>query len=61
MRIKVVSNGTSSGTTVVDAETGTPLENVVAVNWSCEGPFPSLATCTVLFDDVECDVEAEIA
>jgi hypothetical protein len=33
MRIKIVSDGTSKGTSVVNAETGEPIEMVTRVLW----------------------------
>lgn len=40
MKLKVVSDGTREGTTVVNAETGEELEGVIAVTWEGRGDKP---------------------
>lgn len=45
MKLRIESDGTPSGTSVVDAETGEPVEGVVSIQFTIDGHSP--ATCVV--------------
>jgi len=48
-KLRIVSNGTTIGTFVEDAETGERIAHVVKVEWQCDAHNPeSLAVITVL-------------
>ena len=57
MKIKIVSNGTSYGTKVVDSDTGEHLPNVAKITWTIEAK--GLARCTLELIKVPVEVEAE--
>lgn len=57
-RIRIVSNGTSPGTRVEDADTGEDIEGVVNVEWSCA--VDEVARAVVTFDAVLADVVGEV-
>lgn len=59
MKLKIVSDGTDSGTSVVDAETGKVVDNVIKVLWKKGLGEPSRAV--VEFLDVDIDAEADEA
>lgn len=44
MKLKIISDGTSAGTKVVNAETGEELKNVVRIQWEIEGRGRARAT-----------------
>ena len=41
MKLKIVSDGTHAGTTLVDAATGEPVPGVVGVTWSAGMTAPT--------------------
>ena len=47
MRLKVVSDGTFIGTSVMDAESGEVLQGVEAVDWACHAPGDPVVTLKV--------------
>jgi len=58
MTLKIVSDGTRSGTMIVNAETGELLENVTAVIWSYDAN-ECCSHCKLSILNVEMDVIAE--
>lgn len=61
MKIKIVSDGTVQGTTVVDAATGEKLSGVTSVTWSVDATKGyAEATLTVALVEIEAVVEAQV-
>jgi hypothetical protein len=52
MKIKIISDGTSGGTQIIDAETGQAVEGVTAVLWQITGSR-GLAQVALTFEHVE--------
>lgn len=61
MKLKIISDGTCSRSEVINAKTGEPVEDVVAVHWKCDArrrdgfAFATImvrASCEILVDDV---------
>ena len=42
MKLKIISDGTSAGTNVVNLETGEPVERVKRITWVCDANDPKL-------------------
>lgn len=60
MKLKIVSDGTSEGTYICNAETGEKVEWVKSLNWHIEASSLSKATVVLLNVPVEITTEAEI-
>ena len=54
MKIKIISDGLSKNTRVINAETGETVENVLSIEWKCS--VHSLATATLKFIEVPVEV-----
>jgi hypothetical protein len=59
MRVKIVGDGTWTGTKVVDVETGEKLEGVLCVTWSCRPPEHSKAWITLHVVEIDVETEAQ--
>jgi hypothetical protein len=57
MKIKIISDGTSAGTKIVDQDTGEFLNNAVSVTWRIS--VHGTAVATVTLRDVPVDVVGE--
>ena len=57
MKVKIISDGTSNGTKVVNVETGEVIENVTRIFW--EVNVGSLAKAHIQIINCEVEVEAE--
>ena len=61
MKLKIVSDGTPYHTTVVNAATGEPIENVIRIKWSADAcDLLTLAELTVLAPMVEFECTAPV-
>ncbi len=59
MKLKIVSDGTSLGTHVVNSKTGEEVLNVTSIQWNIPGgAFTSNATISLVW--VEMDAEGEL-
>jgi hypothetical protein len=59
MRVKIISDGTSLGTRVVDAETGEILEGIVGLSWVATARSDlTAATITLMGVPVELESDA---
>ncbi len=58
MRVKVVSDGMTSGTKVIDIETGKELDDVSMVTWSLRAG--EVSRCTIELFNVPADVKADV-
>lgn len=58
MKVKIVSDGTFEGTSVVDVDTGDKLENVRAVRWG--GAEHSGCVVWLELSDVPAELVAEV-
>jgi hypothetical protein len=56
-RIKIIGDGTSRGTKVIDAETGEPLRAVQKVEFSIEQGMVGLVRVTQIYKLDEIDVD----
>lgn len=59
MKVKVISDGTSFGTYVVDAETGARLEDVYAVRWELDPQCDMVCRVTLEMGKIPVELEAE--
>lgn len=59
MRVKIVSDGTPTGTRLVDAETGKTIRGVRKITWGSGYPG-DVPTATVEFISVPIEVTAEL-
>lgn len=44
MKLKIISDGTPQGTSIVDIETGERLERVTSIKWSIDAKWLAVAT-----------------
>lgn len=58
MRLKIVSDGTSNGTKIVDEESGEEVRGVTHIEWSLG--VDELAKVTIEFEAVSVDVKGEL-
>jgi len=56
MRIKIVSNGTSQGTKVVNAETNEVIEGIQEIDWNV-GIYHPMAVARLKFIKVPVEIE----
>lgn len=61
MRIKIISDGTSQGTHVVNEQTGERLDLVTRISWELSATHLATATLTLLRVPVEVEGDAAIA
>lgn len=59
MKVKVISDGTSFGTYVVDVETGERLEDVTAVKWEIDPRRDMLCRVTLEMGKIPVELEAD--
>jgi hypothetical protein len=57
MKIKIVSDGTTRNTHVIDIETGDELEGVTHIDWHLEAG--DLARCTIKLHMIPLEIEAD--
>ena len=57
MKIKIISNGISFDTKVIDIETGKELENITRIHWFIDAN--SIAKAIIEFSKVEVEIESE--
>ncbi len=60
-RVRIVSDGTSAGTRVVDVATGQPIACVVALSVEVEAGGVPMARVTQLYRVDDLDMEADLA
>lgn len=60
MEIKVISDGTPRGTSVINKETGEPIDRVTEVTWHCSAT-DSMATVELKLLNVEVQVVGKAA
>ena len=58
MKIKIISDGTSHGTKVINADTEEMVEGVVAVEWKVRAD-EDFATAHIEFENIPVELEAE--
>ena len=58
MKIKIISDGLSTNTYVINAETGERIQGVVKVDWSCEAG--QTAQANIEFINVPVEVVGEV-
>jgi hypothetical protein len=61
MRIKIISDGTSRGTRIVNAETNDPIEDCRAIHWICDVGDNQLATAICEFVEIPVEIIGELA
>lgn len=59
MRLKIVSDGTNTGTKVIDADTGKELTNVTSVKW-CMHADDILSVAVIYLFNVEVEISKTI-
>ncbi len=57
MKVKVISDGTSAGTKVIDEASGAPLDGVVSITWELQDD-PPLVLCYLTLRNVPVAVHA---
>lgn len=58
MKLKIISDGTSFGTKIIDSTTGEEVEEITSIRWEITAGEVSRATIT--FDRIQCVVEGEV-
>ena len=58
MKVKIISDGTASGTKLIDQETGKSIEDITSITWSVS--VDELAQVNVKFINVPVEVIGEI-
>lgn len=57
MKLKIVSDGTSSGTSIVNAETGEKIEGITKIGWKITAC--STAEAIIVLDRIPVDITGE--
>ena len=57
-KFKIISNGTTTGTKIIDLDTGEAISCVQEITWSCNANDP-LVSCTIKLINVEIEVKPE--
>ena len=60
MKVKIISDGTSIGTRIVNAETGEPIEGCRAAHWICDMDEYQVATAILEFINVPVEIIGEL-
>ena len=55
MKLKIISDGTSLGTKIVNSDTGEEVEEITSIHWEITAGEGSRAT--IQFDRIQCDVD----
>lgn len=58
MKLKIISDGTSFGTKIIDSTTGEEVEEITSIRWEITAGDASRAT--IIFDRIQCVVEGEV-
>lgn len=60
MRLKIVSDGTTTGTQLLDADTGQQVHGVQAIRWTCDIWDHQLARAEVVLVGLPVEVAGEV-
>ena len=58
MKIEILSDGTSAGTKVVNADTKEPIENIAKITWTITAP--DIAQVRITFSDISIVASGEL-